>query len=60
MCDECRKTPCDFRCPNAEASVACACDKCHGEIYVGDDAYRVGDKIFCEDCVIPFVAEADD
>lgn len=52
MCSECRQTPCDFRCPNAdEPKPRFFCDECGGGIYVWDSALRYGEVTLCTDCV---------
>ncbi len=60
MCEICHRFPCLSRCPNAEEAVAAKCYECGRDIYEGEDAYKIGDEIFCEDCVKygRFVAEA--
>lgn len=34
-----------------EPEVVCRCAKCGGKIHVGDDAWNVGGKFYCEDCI---------
>ena len=52
MCEICRKTPCDFRCPNAEPlKLVYKCDWCGNEILEGDDYYMIEDCPVCEDCI---------
>lgn len=51
MCDYCRQTPCDHRCPNAPDPVpVCECDHCGKDIYEGDTIYKINDEVWCEEC----------
>lgn len=52
ICDICRQTPCDFRCPNApEPPAMFVCSECNGTIREGDDYLEhLGEQI-CEECV---------
>lgn len=34
-----------------QPETACRCAKCGGKIYVGDDAWQIGGKTYCEDCI---------
>ena len=36
------------------------CDECKCELYEGETVYRVGDRYFCEDCVLKEELERDD
>ena len=52
MCDVCRMSPCDSRCPNApEPEVFGRCINCGRNIYDGDDFYDIGGDYFCEECI---------
>ena len=52
ICIECRKNPCDPRCPNApEPPVVFVCTSCHAEIREGDTFYRLDGCPYCEECV---------
>lgn len=51
MCQLCRRSPCDSRCPNSSSPVVAICYFCDTEIYEGDDYYRIGDRDYCEDCI---------
>ena len=52
MCDYCRQTPCDSRCPNApEPRVICTCWNCGNEIREGDDIYDINEEYWCDDCI---------
>lgn len=52
MCEVCRRSWCDSRCPNAaEPPVVTLCYWCDREIHEGDDYYHVGDRDYCEDCI---------
>lgn len=46
--------------PETEAKVVCRCCECKKNLYEGEDAYRIGDKFFCEDCVEHTTLECDD
>lgn len=50
MCDECRKTPCDPRCPNYEPQTVITCAECGYELTDGDEAYLLDGEILCEYC----------
>lgn len=34
-----------------EPAVVCRCAECDGKIYVGDDAWEIGNKTYCENCI---------
>lgn len=52
MCDECRHTPCDPRCPNApEPKAVFVCSGCGHEIYDGDDYWDIMGEQFCKRCI---------
>ena len=51
MCNECRRTPCHPRCPNAVQKAVCECEQCGDDIYEGETMYKLGDMYFCEGCV---------
>ena len=52
ICEECRRFPCDPRCPNApEPPVVCECDLCGEAIREGDTLYKLGEHKYCEECV---------
>lgn len=57
MCEICRQSPCDARCPNADPpKVFGQCDECGADLTV-DNAYFEDDdgNIFCsEDCALEF------
>lgn len=36
------------------------CDECKCELYEGETVYRVGERYFCEDCVMREELERDD
>ena len=52
MCEICRMTPCDSRCPNAPEPIAVhECYLCGESIREGDTFYRLGELNYCEECV---------
>ena len=52
MCDICRQSPCDSRCPNApDPPVAYECIHCDAEIYEGDSYYDIDGEPWCENCI---------
>lgn len=52
MCDVCRQTPCDPRCPYApEPPIIHRCCSCENDIFEGDDYYDLDGEPWCEDCV---------
>lgn len=52
MCEICRQTPCDSRCPNAsEPKPVASCVKCGEGIYEGDEFFDSLDGPICEDCM---------
>lgn len=52
MCDICRQTPCNSRCPNApEPPVFGICVNCKEEILDGYDYYDIDGDIWCEECI---------
>lgn len=52
MCEICRHTPCDSRCPNAPLPpIFAECEACGYEIYDGDEYYEINGHKYCESCV---------
>ena len=52
MCEVCRHSPCDPRCPNApEPRSVFICSGCGHEIYEGDDYWDIMGEQFCEKCI---------
>ncbi len=52
MCDVCRQSPCDPRCPNApEPQSVFICSGCGDPIYDGDDYYEIMGEQFCQNCI---------
>ncbi len=52
MCQECRMTPCNPRCPNApEPKSVFICSNCGESIRDGDDYWEIMGEQFCEDCI---------
>ena len=54
MCDECRRTPCHPRCPNAkdpDEIPVFICSGCGREIVEGEDYWDILGEQFCEDCI---------
>ena len=52
MCDVCRQSPCDPRCPNApEPKSVFICSGCGDLIYDGDDYYEIMGEQFCQNCI---------
>lgn len=59
MCDVCRHTPCDSRCPNApEIPSVFICSGCGKDIYEGDTYYDILGEQFCEVCIVDAKKEA--
>lgn len=53
MCEICRQSMCPSGCPNApEPPVYTECDECDESIYDGDEYYAIGDRNYCESCVM--------
>lgn len=50
MCEICRKSPCDSRCPNADSPIITKCDWCREDIYAGEE-YIDDNVTLCADCV---------
>lgn len=52
MCEVCRHSPCDPRCPNApEPRSVFICSGCGHDIYEGDDYWDIMGEQFCEKCI---------
>lgn len=52
MCEECRRTPCHPRCPNAQDPIPVfICSGCGQDIYEGEDVYHILGEQFCERCI---------
>lgn len=53
MCCECGMNPCSVRCPNSDDKEVFwgKCAECGESLYEGDNAYFIGDEVYCEDCV---------
>lgn len=52
MCDVCRRSPCDSRCPNAPDSPKFGvCSVCDADILDGDDYYNIDGEYWCADCI---------
>ena len=52
MCEICRQTPCNSRCPNApEPEPVEKCLKCGDGIYQGDGYFDGPDGPICENCM---------
>lgn len=52
MCEICRQTPCNSRCPNApETEPVEKCLKCGDGIYQGDGYFDGPDGPICENCM---------
>ena len=52
MCDVCRHSPCDPRCPNAPEEIAVfICSGCGLDIYEGEDYWDIMGEQFCEKCI---------
>ena len=59
MCEICRTTPCDARCPNAPGPrMVFICSGCSGSIMEGDSYWDILGEQFCEDCIDKAKAEA--
>ena len=59
MCDMCRQSPCDSRCPNApDPPTVFICSGCGQSIYDGDDYWDVLGEQYCEDCIARMRKEA--
>ena len=51
MCAECRRTPCDPRCPNApDPPAVYTCKYCSEDIVVGDDFVELDGDYYHEEC----------
>ena len=52
MCEVCRRSPCDSRCPNApEPRSVFICSGCGHDIYEGEDYWDIMGEQFCEKCI---------
>lgn len=52
MCEICRHTPCDSRCPNAEEPKPVhTCEWCKEPIYSGDKYMDTSEGPVCKDCI---------
>lgn len=52
MCNTCRRTPCDPRCPNAEPEKPIyVCNHCKEGIFFEDRYAEIGNDKFCLDCL---------
>ena len=52
MCQICRRTPCDCRCPNVkESKPAHTCINCGDGIYAGQKMFASWRGPICEDCM---------
>lgn len=59
MCDMCRRSPCDPRCPNApDPPTVFLCSGCGQFIYDGDDYWDVLGEQYCEHCIDGMKKEA--
>lgn len=60
MCKECRRSPCDPRCPNApEPPSVYICSECGNSIVDGEDAWHVLEEVYCEKCIDSFRRTAE-
>ena len=59
MCQECMRTPCHPRCPNADIPVLYHCENCDCEIFEGDTIYKIDGAVYCEDCIYEFKTYAE-
>lgn len=51
MCDVCRQTPCNPRCPNApEPQAVYTCKICGESIVEGDEYYEMDGEFYHEEC----------
>ena len=51
MCDICKQIPCSEGCPNEDKSIAYECCECNGEILLDDYYFKIGEYIYCEECI---------
>ena len=52
ICEICRMAPCDPRCPNAPEPVEVyECDECGCGIREGEYVFKLGDQVYCEECI---------
>lgn len=62
MCELCHQSKCPVSCPNFddEEYAVYHCNECGCALIPGDQAYRIGDKVCCEDCCEKIEVEAID
>ena len=52
MCNECRRNPCDSRCPNApDPKPVFVCSGCGRTIREGEDYWDIMGEQWCESCI---------
>lgn len=51
MCQECRRDPCDPRCPNYVCNSIRHCSECGGEVWEEMKYYRSDNGLICEECL---------
>lgn len=52
MCEVCRRSRCDSRCPNApEEPVFAECEHCGADIHYGDKYYDLAGHKICAKCI---------
>lgn len=54
MCQECRQSPCNPRCPNApdpEEIPVFVCSGCGTDIMDGEDYWEIMCEQYCENCI---------
>lgn len=52
MCEYCRSSPCDFRCPNADEPQALyECPICEDGIFVGESMTFINDEAYHVECL---------
>lgn len=60
ICEICKKSPCDARCPNApEPPLVHECESCGAEIREGDTYYNLDGVPYCEECIEAAREEAE-
>lgn len=62
MCELCHQYKCPVSCPNFddEEYAVYHCDECGCALISGDQAYKIGEKVYCEDCCKPFEVESSE
>jgi DNA-directed RNA polymerase subunit RPC12/RpoP len=49
----------DYRYEREEPKPAGVCNSCGDKVYIGEEVYKIDNKIYCEDCVEKVILEEE-